>query len=152
MVIIVVREVESAVVIVVIYIFIDYNHGFPSVEESVGDDGSKRRAADYEATVDVAAIDAVVEVVGHAMVINRSDMVRDVHIAVIVVVIRVYVGCVRNSMSVVRAVTFGMTSRGGLVATGVVVAAIARTADRLRLCLTLCCVSAFGRSVGRIGG
>ena len=145
MVIIVVREVESAVVIVVVHILIDYNHGSPSVEERVGDDGSERRTADYVATVDVAAIDAVVEVVGYTVVIDRSDVVRNVHIAVVVVVVRVYVGGVRHSVSRIRAVTLtiGMSSRSGLVATGIVVAtsvvvpAIARTRDRLRLCLTL---------------
>ena len=156
MVIIVVRKVESAVVIVVIHIFIDYNHGFPSVEERVGDDGSKRRAADHEATVDVAAIDAVVEVIGSTVVVNGSDVVRNMHIAVVVVMIRVYVGGVGNSVSGVRAVTFGMTSRGGLVVTGivaasVVVTAIAGTADRLRLCLTLCSVATFCFSSGGVG-
>ena len=151
MVIVVVREVESAVVIVVIHILIDYNHGSPSVEERVGDDGSKRRAADYEATVDVAAIDAVVEVVGYAVVIDRSDVVRNVHIAVVVVMIRVYIRGVRHSVSGVRTVSFGMSSRSGLVATSVVVGAIARTSDRLRLCLTLCGVSAFCFSIGSVG-
>jgi len=160
LVIIVVREVESAVVIVVVHILIDYNHGSPSVEERVGDDGSERRTADYVATVDVAAIDAVVEVVGYTVVIDRSDVVRDVHIAVVVVVIRVYIGGVRHSVSRIRAVTvtIGMSSRSGLVATGIVVAtsvvvsAIARTRDRLRLCLTLCSVSAFCFSIGSVGG
>lgn len=158
MVIIVVREVESAVVIVVVHILIDYNYGSPSVEERVGDDGSERRTADYVATVDVAAIDAVVEVVGYTVVIDRSDVVRNVHIAVVVVVIRVYIGGVRHSVSRIRAVSIGMSSRSGLVATGIVVAtsvvvsAIARTRDRLRLCLTLCSVSAFCFSIGSVGG
>ena len=159
LVIVVVREVESAVVIVVIHILIDYNHGSPSVEERVGDDGSKRRTADYEATVDVAAIDAVVEVVGYAVVIDRSDVVRNMHIAVVVVVIRVYIGGVRYSVSRVRTVTvtIGMPSRSGLVAPGIVIAssvvvsAIARTRNRLRLCLTLCGISAFCFGVGGVG-
>ena len=151
MVIIVVREVESAVVIVVIYIFIDYNHGFPSVEESVGDDGSKRRAADYEATVDVAAIDAVVEVVRSAVVVNRSDVVRDMHIAVVVVVIRVYVWGVRYSVSVIRTMTIRVTALTGLApVSSIGIPFCAGTAYRLRLCLTLCSVATLRFSIGGV--
>ena len=115
LVIIVVRKVECAVIVVVIHIFIDHNHRAPGVEERVGDDGPKRRAADYEATVDVAAIDAVVEVVGSAVIIDRSDVVRNVNVAVVVVVIRVYVGSVRHSVSGIRAVSVRVTSGSGLV-------------------------------------
>ena len=142
MVIIVVREVESAVVIVVIHILIYHNHRVPSVEEGVSDDGSKRRAADDEVTIDVAAIDAVVEVVGSAVVVNGSDVVRNMHVSVIVVVVGVYVGGVRHSVSRVRAMAFGMTSRiasgSGLIAIVYITAAFcAGTAHRLGLCLAL---------------
>ena len=150
MVIIVVREVKSAIVIVVIHILIDHNHRVPSAEEGVCDDGSKGRAADYIATVEVTAIDTIVEVVGHTMIVDRSDVVRDMHIAVIVVVIRVYVRSVRHSMSV-RAVIFRMTSRSRLAATGIAVTSIARTTNRLRLCLSLCGISTFFRSGGSGG-
>jgi len=153
LVIIVVREVESTIVVVVIHVFIDYNHGAPSVEERVCDDGSKGRAADYEATVDVAAIDAVVEVVGSAMVVNRSDVVRDVHIAVVVVVVRVYVWGVRYSVSVVRTMTIRVTALTGLVpVSSIGIPFCARTAYRLRLCLTLCSVATLGGCVRRYRG
>ena len=149
LVIIVVRKVESAVIVVVIHIFIDHNYRAPGVEERVCDDGSERRAADYEATVDVAAIDAVVEVVGSAVVVNRSDVVRDVHIAVVVVVIRVYVWDVRYSVSVVRTMTIRVTALTGLVpVSSIGIPFCARTAHRLGLCLALCRVAAFCSSVG----
>ena len=84
------------------------------------------------------------------MVVNRSDVVRDVHIAVVVVVIRVYVRGVRHAVSVVRAVV-SVVTRSVLVVTGVAVAFIARTADRLRLCMTFCSISAFDGGVGSVG-
>lgn len=149
MVIIVVRKVESAVVVVVIHVFIDHNYRIPGVEERVGDDGSKGRTADYEATVDVAAIDAVVEVVGSAVIIDRSDVVRNVNVSVVVVVIRVYVGGVRP-VSGVRSMAVGMTSGSGLTAVAhIAVSFCAGTVYRLRLCLALCRVAAFGCGIGR---
>ena len=142
LVIVVVREVESAVVIVVIHVLVNHNHRIPSVKERVGDDSSEGRAADHEMTIDVAAIDAVVEVVGSAVVVNRSDVVRNMHVSVIVVVVGVYVGGVRHSVSGIRAVAFGMTSRmtsgSGLIAIVYIIAAFcAGTVYRLGLCLTL---------------
>ena len=152
LVIIVVGEVESAIVVVVVDVFVDHNHRVPSVEEAVGDDGSEGRTADDVATIDVAAVNTVVEVVGDAVVVNRSDVVRNVHIAVVVVVVRVYIGGVRYSRTVVRAVSVRMSSRSsglsgtsGLVAAGIVVAVIAGTGHRLRLSLTLFGVSALFR-------
>ena len=155
LVIIVVWEVKSAIVVVVVDIVVDHNHRVPGVEESVGDDSSKGRAADHVVTIEVAAEDTIVEVVGSSVVVYRSDVVRDMHVSVVVVVVRVYVGSVRSRAGV-RAVTVRMSARvstviasglsarmsarTGLVTASVVaVASIAGTADRLRLCL-----SAFG--------
>lgn len=114
------------------------------MEKSVGDDGSEGRTADHEVTIDVAAIDTVVEIVGGAVIIDRSDMVRDMHVSVIVVVIRVYVGGVGHSVSRIRAVAIGMTSGSRLVTIASVgIAFGAGTAYGLRLCLTLCRIAAF---------
>ena len=150
LVIIVVGEVKSAIVVVVVDVFVDHNHRVPGVEEAVGDDSSEGRTADDVATIDVAAVNTVVEIVGDAVIVNRSDVVRNVHIAVVVVVVRVYVRSVRCSRTVVRAVSSGMSYSGlsgtsGLVAAGVVVAFIAGTGHRLRLSLTLFGVSALCR-------
>lgn len=153
MVIIVVGEVKSAIIIVVVDVSVDHNHRVPGVEEAVGDDGSEGRTADDVVTIDVAAVNTVVEVVGDAVVVNRSDVVRNVHIAVVVVVVRVYIGGVRYSRTVVRAVSFrmssgmssGLSGTSGLVAAGIVVAVIAGTGHRLRLSLTLFGVSALCR-------
>ena len=111
LVIVVVREVKSAVVIVVFYVVVDYHYGFPGVEDGVCDDGSERRAADNVVSVDVAAEDAVVEVVGSSVVVYRSYVVRDVHVVVVVVVVRVHVRVVRGrTVSVVRAVPIVVVS------------------------------------------
>ena len=118
MVIIVVREVKSAIIIVVIHVIVHHDYGSPSVEESVGDDGSDRRTADDVVTIDVAAVNTVVEVVGSAVKVNGADVMRHVHISVIVVVVRVYVRGVGYSVSGIRTVAFGMTSRTRHVAVG----------------------------------
>ena len=62
------------------------------MEDAVGDDGSDRRTADHVVPIDVAAEDAVVEVVGHAVIVNRTDVVRNAHVVTEVVVIRVHIG------------------------------------------------------------
>jgi len=155
LVIIVVGEVKSAIIIVVSDIVVNHDYGFPGIEDRVGDDGSKGRTADHVVAIHVAAEGAVVEVVGNSVVVNRSDVMRDMNMTVIVVVVRVYVGVV-GSRAVIRAVTIrvsarvsavvasvvasGLSSRTGLVTT-VVVASVAGTADRLRLCRTLFCVT-----------
>ena len=144
MVILLIREVKSAIIIVVRYIVVDHDYGFPGVEDHVGNHSSKGRAADHVVAIDVAAEDAVVEVVGNSVVVNRSDVTRNVHVAVVVVVVRVYVGVMRSGTRV-RAVTVrvssGMSARAGIIATIVIVAFVAGTTDRLRLCLTLFGVS-----------
>ena len=61
------------------------------MEEAVGNHGSDRRAADYVVTIEIAAEEAVVEVVGHAVIVNRTDVVRDVHVVAEVVVVRVHI-------------------------------------------------------------
>ena len=112
MVIIAVGEVKSAIVVVVSDIVVDHDYGFPGVEDRVGDDGSKGRAADDVVAIEVAAIDAVVEVVGDAVVVNRSNVTRDVNVIVVVVVIRVYVGVVgcRSMSGAVSRSVFSGTS------------------------------------------
>jgi uncharacterized membrane protein len=95
LIIISVGEVKSAIIVVVSYIVVNHNHGSPSVENGVGDDGSERRAADDVVSIDIAAVNAVVEVVGYTIVVNRSDVSGNVDVAVVVVVVRVYVGSVR---------------------------------------------------------
>ena len=95
MVILLIREVKSAIIVVVADIVVNHDYGSPGVEDGVGDDGSKGRTADHVIAIDVAAIDTVVEVVGDAVVVNRSDMMRNMHVVVVVVVVRVYVGVVR---------------------------------------------------------
>lgn len=110
MVIIVVREVKSAIVVVVSDVVVDHNHGSPGVEKGVGDDGSEGRAADDVVSVHVAAVDSVVEVVGSAVVVNRSYTRGDVHVAVVVVVVRVYVGVVRGRASVMSGISMSVAS------------------------------------------
>ena len=156
LVIIAVGEVKSAIVVVVGYIVVNHDHGFPGVEDGVGDDGSKRRAADDVVAIEVAAVNTVVEVVGSSVVVNRSDVMGHVHVIVIVVVVRVYVGCVGCVSSGTCARTSGMsgTSRmsgiaaglsTGVVAAGTVVTLVAGTRHRLRLSYALFGVSAFLR-------
>jgi hypothetical protein len=147
LVIIAVGEVKSAIIVVVRDIVVDHNYGFPGVEDRVGDDGSKGRAAYDVVAIDVAAIDAVVEVVGHSVVVNRSDVMRDVDVVVVVVVIRVYVGRVRGvtgARTVIRTMTVivGVSSRGGLGRVGG--DSIAGCTYRLRLCHALLCITSFG--------
>lgn len=147
LVIILVGEVKSAIVVVVADIVVDHDHRFPGVEEAVGDDGSEGRTADDVVAIDVAAIDTVVEVVGDTVVVDRSDVVRDMHVTVVVVVVWVYIGGVGHSGTVSRAVSGTVTS--GLAATGIVVAIVAGTGDRLRTGLTLFGVaSLFGGAGG----
>lgn len=69
----------------------DHDHGMPGVEDAVGDHCSDRRAADYIVPIDVAAEDAIVEVVGQAMIVDRADVARNMHVISKVVVIRVHV-------------------------------------------------------------
>jgi hypothetical protein len=128
LVIIVVWEVKSAIIIVVIDIVVNHNHRTPGAEESVGDDSSKGRTADDVVSIEVAAVNTVVEVVGSSVVIYGSDVMRDVDMTVIVVVIRVYIGGVRCA-AVVRTVTLRMSSRTRFAATvvDVAVAILART-------------------------
>ena len=122
MVIIAVGEVKSAIIIVVRHIVVNHDYGSPGVEDGVGDDGSKGRTADHVVAIDVAAIDTVVEVVGDATVVNRSDMMRDMHVIVIVVVVRVYVGGVgRISSGISSGMSSGVSS--GMVAAGLSVTA-----------------------------
>jgi hypothetical protein len=143
LVIIVVWEVKSAIVVVVVDIVVDHNHRVPGVEESVGDDSSKGRTADDIVSIEVAAVNTVVEVVGSSVIIYGSDVVRNVDMTVIVVVIRVYVGSVRCG-AVVRTVSIMVSPRTRLVATvvGVAVAILTRTRDGLRLSFTFTCISA----------
>ena len=156
LVIIAVGEVKSTIVVVVGDIVVNHNYRFPAIEDCVGDDGSKGRAADDVVAIDVAAIDAVVEVVRHSVVVNRSDVVRDVHVAVIVVVVRVHVGSVRGgsrSRSVSRSMfsgTSGLSVVTAFVVTVVVSrrCSVARTSGyRLRSRMTLFGVTSF--SLGR---
>jgi hypothetical protein len=128
LVIIVVREVKSAIIVVVVDIVVDHNHGVPGAEERVSNDCSKGRTADDVVSIEVAAVNTVVEVVGSSVVIYGSDVMRNVDMTVIVVVIRVYVGSV-SSGAVMRTVTLWMSSRTRLVATvvDVAVAILART-------------------------
>jgi len=70
---------------------VDYDHRSPGVEEVVCDDSSDRRAADHIVSIDVAAEDTVVEVVGHAVIVNRTDVVRNRHVMTEVVVVRVHI-------------------------------------------------------------
>ena len=129
MVIILVGEVKSAIVVVVADIVVDHDHRSPGVEEAVGDDGSEGRTADDVVAIDVAAIDTVVEVVGDTVVVDRSDVVRDMHVTVVVVVVRVYVGIVRGgavsgtraravSGASVLVITTGVTGSGAFRAGG----------------------------------
>lgn len=119
----------------------------------MGDDCSYRRAADDVVSVDVAAVNAVVEIVGGAMVVDRSDIVGNMHVPVIVVVVGVYIGGVRDSVSGVRSVASGMTARGRLAAVvHIIVTFCAGAVYRLGLCLTLCRVAALCRGVGRNRG
>lgn len=71
----------------------DHDHRSPGVEDAVGNHGSDRRTADDVVTIDIAAEDAVVEVVGHAVIVNRTDVMRDSHVVTEVVVIRVHIRC-----------------------------------------------------------
>ena len=145
LVIIVVWEVKSAIIIVVIHIVVHHHDGAPSVEEGVGYDSSKRRAANDVVTIEIAAVNTVVEVVGDAIVVNRSDVMRNTHMSVIVVVVRVYVRGVRSAVTMVSVVTIRMSSRlssvTGLVATCISVSFVAGTRHRLRLRFAFCRVT-----------
>jgi hypothetical protein len=159
LVIIVVGEVKSTIIIVVIHVVIDHYNRAPSVEEGVGDDSSKRRAADDVVTIDIAAVGAVIEVVGHAIVIYGSDVVRNVDVVVVVMVIRVYVRSVRGAVTMMRVVTFRMSARVSslsvMATAGIPIAFIAGTRHRLRLCFSLFGVSSLdGRGIRgcRVGG
>ena len=157
LVIIAVGEVKSAIIIVVRHIVVNHDYGSPGVEDGVGDDGSERRAADDVVSIDIAAVNAVVEVVGDSVVIYRSDVMRDMHVAVVVVVIRVYVGSV-GCRSVSRAMsgsvfarTSGLSVMSVFVVTVVVVGRsfVAGTSGyRLRRSLTLFCITSFNSRVG----
>jgi len=70
---------------------VDDDYRIPGVEDAVGDDSSDRRAANHIVSVEIAAKDAVVEVVGHAVIVHRADVARDGHVVTEVVVIRVHV-------------------------------------------------------------
>jgi hypothetical protein len=153
LVIIAVWEVKSAIIVVVSDVVVNHNYGSPGVENGVGDDGSKGRTADHIVAIEVAGINTVVEVVGDTVVVNRSDMVRNMYVIVIVVVIRVYVGsvgvtsgaCARTSRSGMTGISrmTGIAARlsaaVGIVAT---VTLVAGTCHRLRFRLTLFGVSA----------
>lgn len=145
LVIIVVGEVKSAIIVVVVDFVVHHNYRVPGVEEIVGDDGSEGRTADDVVAIDVAAINAVVEIVGYTVIVNRSDVVRDVHMTVVVVVVRVYVGDVRHSVSVLRTVSLRISS--GLAASCIVAAFVAGTGYRLRIGLTLFGVAASFRDI-----
>ena len=113
LVIIVVREVKSAIIVVVSDVVVKHDHGSPGVEQSVGDNSSEGRAADDVVSVDMAAVHSVVEIVGSSVVVNRFHTRGDVDMAVVVVVIRVYVGVVRGGTAGVRTVC---TRGSGIVA------------------------------------
>ena len=156
MVIIAVREVKSAIIVVVSDVVVNHDYGSPGVENGVGDDGSKGRTADHIVAIEVAGIDTVVEVVGDAVVVNRSDAGRNVHVLVVVVVIRVYVGSVGvSSGACARASRSGMTGISRMTgvaarsSTAVVVALVAGASHRLRLSLTFLSVSASLRDSSR---
>ena len=61
------------------------------MEDAVGNHGPDRRTADDVVAIDIAAENAVVEVVGHAVIVHRADMTRNDHVVSEVVVIRVHV-------------------------------------------------------------
>jgi len=86
-----VQSVVGSVVVVVVDVLVDDHDRRPSVEDAVGDDGSDRRAADDVTAIDVAAENAVVEVVGDAVIVYRTDTRRDVHVVTEVVVVRVHI-------------------------------------------------------------
>lgn len=77
----------------------DYDYRLPSVEDAVGNHGTNRRAADYIVAIDIAAEEAIVEVVWHTMIVNRTDVARNRHVMTEVVVVRVHIGCRLGTMS-----------------------------------------------------
>ena len=98
------RGVKCAIIVVISHISIDDHHRAPSAEDGVSYDSSDRRAADDIVSVDVAAVNAVVEVVGNAVIVNGTDTVRNVHVVTKGVVVRVYVR--RSKRSVVSGCRF----------------------------------------------
>lgn len=110
----------------------DYNHRSPGVEDAVSDDSSDRRTADHVVPIDVAAEDAVVEVVGHAVIVNRADVVRNAHVVTEVVVIRVHVGSGLRSGSSTRSTCVSVVLR-----------------NRLRTGLSMLGIASLGIVIGR---
>ena len=147
LVIIVLGEVESAVIVVVVHIFVHHNYRAPGVEDGVGYDGSKGRTADDVATVDVAAVDAVVEVVGDAVIVDRSDVVRDVNVGVVVVVVGVHIRGVRRSAIVRTMISMFV------IVVYIAVSLVTRTGHNgLRLSLTFGGITALCNGAGAVGG
>lgn len=85
------QSVVCSVVVVVVNVLVDDDDGRPGVEDTVSDDGSDRRAADDVTAIDVAAEDAVVEVVGDAVIVYWTDTRRNIHVVTEVVIVRVHI-------------------------------------------------------------
>lgn len=100
------RGVKCAIIVVICHISVNDHHGAPGVEDGMCDDSSYRRAADDIVSVDVAAVNTVVEVVGDTVIVNGADTVRNVHVVTERVVVRVYIG--RGERSVVSGSRFAV--------------------------------------------
>lgn len=83
--------IKCSIIVVVGDVLIDDDYGVPSVEEGVGNNGSYRRAADDIHSIDIATIDTVVEVVGDAMEVYRTDVTRNIVMVSKVVVVGVHI-------------------------------------------------------------